>query len=305
MSTKYKYSFMMREMSIVLLFLFVPAAMMAQNGSLQSAMDRAVAAGLDQHRIDQIQERALARGIDDAMLARLLEPAADLAENNLPSEYVMQKIMEGFAKSVPGGRMLPVIEAIHQQTPRAVAMVDQWAGKTEVGPFLKSMGDQQPRFRQDMVNAGLKSLTHHVAPETIESVLNELGKASVLNKTSPQAVAAAVGILPDLPASVLGEKGVHGIIAGAIEGGFSAADIQKLPGAINSAERRSQLPAASILEGMSKQLGNGIPANTILQNLFNGNINAGPPEGIPGRPGGKPDGRPGQGQGNGNGNGGF
>lgn len=294
---------MMRDMSLALLLL--PVSVMAQGGSLQMATERAVAAGLDQHRIDQIKERASARGIDDAMLARLIEPAADLAENNLPSEYVMQKIMEGFAKGVPGGRMLPVIEAIHQQTPRAVMMVDQWAGKAEVAPFLKSMGDQQPRFRQDMVNAGLKSLTHQVAPETIESVLDELGKSSILNKTSPQAVAAAVGILPDLPASVLAEKGVHGIIAGAIEGGFSAADIQKLPGAINAAERRSQLPSASILEGMSKQLGNGIPANTILQNLFNGNINAGPPEGIPGRPGGKPSGRPGQGQGNGNGNGGF
>lgn len=304
MSFTYKYISVMLKMSIVLLFLSLPSVVMAQNGSFQSVAERAAAAGIEQHRIDQIQERALDRGINESMLARLLNPAADLAENNFPSEYVMQKIMEGLAKGVPGGRMLPVIEAIHRQTPQAVAIVEQWTGRAEVASFMKLMGDRQPQFRQELVNAGLKSLTHQVAPETIESVLNELGKATVLDKTSPQAVAAAVGILPDLPAAVLEEKGVHGIIARAIEGGFSAADIQKLPGAINVAGRQSKLPASSVLQGMSKQLGNGTPANIILQNLFNGNINAGPPDGVPGRPGGKPDGRGGNnGQGNGNGGG--
>lgn len=301
MSFGYKYRSTMLKIGFALILLLTPGTVMAQIGTLQSVAERAGAAGIDRERLDQIQQRATARGIDDAMLARLLDPAADLAENNLPSEYVMQKVMEGLAKGVPGGRMIPVIEVIHRQTPQAVTIADQWTSKTEVVPFMQSMGDRQSQFRQELIGAGLKSLTHQVAPETIESVLNELGNSSLLHKTSPQAVAAAVGILPDLPASLLKEKGVHGIIAGAIEGGFSAADIQKLPGAINVAGRRSQLPAASILQGMSRQLDNGIPANTILQNLFNGNIKAGPPDGIPGRPGGKPDGRPGKGHGNGNG----
>jgi len=53
---------------------------------------------------------------------------------------------------------------------------------------------------------------------------------------------------------------------------------------MNAAEGRSQLSAASILNGMSHQLGSGIPANQILQNLFNGKANAGPTQGIPGWP---------------------
>jgi len=274
----------------LLLLLFAPLAAHSQDAGLEQAMSRAAAAGVDQERLNQIQERASARGVDDAMLARLLEPAADLAENNMPSDFLLQKIMEGFAKGVPGGRMMPVIESIHSQTPKAVEMADRWIAGAEVAPFMQAMGGQQPRFRQDLVNAGLKSLTQNVTAETIESVLNELGRAPVLQKTSPHAVAAAVGILPDLPASVLKEKGVYELIAKAVEGGFSAADIQRLPGAMNAAERRSELPAASILNGMSDQIGSGIPANQILQNLFNGNINAGPPQGIPGPPNNVPPG---------------
>lgn len=289
-NTKSKKTFLM--VIALLALLFAPLAALSQGAGLQQAMDRAAAAGVDQERLNQIQERASARGVDDALLARLLEPAADLAENNMPSDFVLQKILEGFSKGVPGGRMMPVIESIHSQTPQAVAMADRWIAGAEVAPFMQAMGGQQPRFRQDLVNAGLKSLTQNVAAETIESVLNELGRAPVLERTSPQAIAAAVGILPDLPASVLNEKGVHELIAKAVEGGFSAADIQRLPGAMNAAERRSELPAAAILNGMSDQIGSGIPANQILQNLFNGNINAGPPQGIPGRPGNRPGGRP-------------
>ena len=289
-NTKSKKTFLM--VIALLALLIAPLAALSQDTGLQQAMDRAAAAGVDQERLNQIQERASARGVDDALLARLLEPAADLAENNMPSDFVLQKILEGFSKGVPGGRMMPVIESIHSQTPQAVAMADRWIAGAEVAPFMQAMGGQQPRFRQDLVNAGLKSLTQNVAAETIESVLNELGRAPVLERTSPQAIAAAVGILPDLPASVLNEKGVHELIAKAVEGGFSAADIQRLPGAMNAAERRSELPAAAILNGMSDQIGSGIPANQILQNLFNGNINAGPPHGIPGRPGNRPGGRP-------------
>lgn len=291
----YRFAMLVGGISMMLL-LFAPLATLAQDTGLQQAMDRAASAGIDQERLEQIRERA--DYIDGQMLARLIDPAADLAEKNMPSDFILRKIMEGLAKGVPGGRMMPVIESIHSQTPRAVAMSDQWIARAEAAPFMQAMGDQQARFRQDLVNASLKSLTQQVEPQVIESVLNQLGRAPVLANTSPQAVAAAVGILPDLPASVLREKGVHSLIAKAVEGGFSASDIQKMPGAMNAAERRSQLPAASVLEGMSHQLGSGIPANQILQNLFNGNIKAGPPQNVPGNPGNRPGGRPGKGPGN-------
>ncbi|WP_340106333.1 hypothetical protein [Rhodohalobacter sp. 8-1] len=293
---------------ILLLVLMLPAKSWSQQvQDLQQITDRAIAAGLDRNQIEQIQERAAGRGIDNEMLARLMEPAADLAERGMPSDFMVQKMLEGLAKGVPAGRMMPVIESIHQHTPGAVALSEQWMNRTDVTPFVQSMGGQQSRFRGDLINASLKSLTQEVPSETIESVLVELGNPAVLQKASPQVIAAAVGILPDIPASMLNEAGMQQMISRAVQGGFSAVDIQKLPGAMNAAAKRSQLPSASILNGLSNQIDNGIPANQVLQNLFNGNINAGPPNGIPGRPGGKPGDRPGQGQGNGNGkgNGGF
>lgn len=285
---------------ILLVVLILPANVWSQqNGDIQQISERAIAAGVDRSQIEQIQERATSRGIDNQALARMMEPAADLSERGMPSEFMVQKILEGLAKGVPAGRMMPVIESIHQHTPGAVSMSDQWMNSADVSPFVQAMDGQQARFRKDLINASIKSLSQQVPSETIQSVLGELRNPSVLEGASPQAVAAAVGILPDMPAAMMNEAGIQNVIAGAVKGGFTAGDMQKLPGAMNAAARHSQLPSASILNGLSNQIGNGIPANQVLQNLFNGNINAGPPNGIPGRLGGKPDGRPGQGQGNG------
>lgn len=258
-----------------------------QSAFLQ-AIEKAEAAGIDENHIEKIMNLS-GGAISDDTIIKMILPATELAEKGMPTEFVIQKMLEGFAKGVPADRMQPVLESIYQHTPSAVAISEQWMAKPDVRPFIDAMGEHQQRFKKDLIQANLKSLTQQVDAEQIESVLNELGKQSILEKTSPQAVAAAVGVLPDMPESVRKGAGIQNMIAKAIQGGFSAADIQKLPGAMNAAERRSQLPAASIMNRMSDQIGSGIPANQVLQNLFNGNLNAGPPSGIPGgRPGGNP-----------------
>lgn len=279
---------MIFKLSLVILLL-VPVSLFAQERSLPNLIERAIQAGLDGDRITEIEQRANISGVGDQDLVLLLEPAVELAEQNLPSDFVIQKMMEGFAKNVPAGRMTPVLQSIRDQTPEAASMADNWIGKPEVSSFMNSVGESRSHFRRDLISANLKSLSQNVEGDLIEGLLNELGHESILRNRSPQAVVAAVSVLPDLPASVLQEVEVRGLLARAVGSGFSASDLQKLPGAMNAAERRSQLPAASILNGMSDQIGSGIPANQILQNLFNGNINAGPPQGIPGRPGNRPD----------------
>lgn len=279
---------MIFKLSLVILLL-VPVSLFAQERSLPNLIERAIQAGLDGDRITEIEQRANISGVGDQDLVLLLEPAVELAEQNLPSDFVIQKMMEGFAKNVPAGRMTPVLQSIRDQTPEAASLADNWIGKPEVSSFMNSVGESRSHFRRDLISANLKSLSQNVEGDLIEGLLNELGHESILRNRSPQAVVAAVSVLPDLPASVLQEVEVRGLLARAVGSGFSASDLQKLPGAMNAAERRSQLPAASILNGMSDQIGSGIPANQILQNLFNGNINAGPPQGIPGRPGNRPD----------------
>jgi len=263
----------------VLLILIMPAALIAQQRSLQDLMVRASAVGFGADRIAEIEQRAASSGMGELDLAALLEPAVELAEQNLPADFAIQKMMEGFSKNVPAGRMTPVLQLIREKTPLAASLADNWIEKSEVTVFMNSLGENQVRFRRDLVSANLKSLTQNVDAGLLEGVLNELGRESILRNRSPQAVVAAVSVLPDLPASLLQEGEVRGLLARAVGSGFSASDLQKLPGAIDAAERRSQLPAAAILNGMSHQIGNGIPANQILQNLFKGNINAGPPQG--------------------------
>jgi hypothetical protein len=71
------------------------------------------------------------------------------------------------------------------------------------------------------------------------------------------------------------------MIVRSLKAGFDASELQKLPAAIKMAQQRGQLPAANVIEGISHQLNAGVPAQQILQNLFDGNIGGGPPGGTP------------------------
>ena len=294
----WKIQHILRVKNIALLaviFCLAPFMLFAQQ-TQSELMDRGVAAGLDQSQLERVMDRANERGVEVSDLQRLIEPAINLAEQDLPSDYIIQKLMEGFSKGVPPGRMMPLMESIHENTPRAVSIANNWTDKPEVASFMERAGERGPQFRQELISANLKSLTQQVGPDELESVLEGIGQESVLEKSSPRAVVAAVGILPDLPASAREGNAARGLLARAAEGGFSASDFQKLPGAMNAAERRSELPAASVIEGVAAQLGSGIPASEVLQNLFNGNVNPGPPGNRPGRP----NNGPGRGQGSGN-----
>ena len=280
---------------LAVILCLAPFALVAQQ-TVSDLMERGVAAGLDQSQLERVMDRANERGIEEGDLQRLMEPAISLAERDLPSDYVIQKLMEGFSKGVPPGRMMPLMENIQENTPRAVSIANNWTDKPEVASFMERAGERGPQFKQELISANLKSLTQQVEPAELEGVLESIGQESVLEKTSPRAIIAAVGILPDLPASARQGNAARGLLARAAEAGFSASDFQKLPGAMNAAERRSELPAASVVEGVAAQLGSGIPASEVLQNLFNGNVNAGPPGNRPGRP----NNGPGRGQGSGN-----
>src|SRR6056297_587395 len=199
---------MYKILQISVILLFIPAMNFSQKDDHKGAMDRAAAAGVDMNQIEQIKQRA-AGSVSDATLADIMAPIADLAEKDMPTEFMVQKVLEGLAKGIPSGRMKPVLDAIHAHTPTAVMITNRWVEKPDVSPFIQALGDQEPRFRNDLVNASLKSLTQQVSPEQIESVLNELGSTLVLKDTSPHVIAAAVGVLPDMPASMMNSAGIR------------------------------------------------------------------------------------------------
>jgi hypothetical protein len=126
------------------------------------------------------------------------------------------------------------------------------------------------------VKAASKSIMQHITSETIKKVLSQIGTESVLSNTNPTDIVAAMGILPDLSASSNAEN-AGSFVVRALKGGFKAEALQKLPSAIRMAKQRSELPAASILERVSNQMREGVPARQIVQNLFEGKIGGGPP----------------------------
>jgi len=253
----------------------------AQNNDLEQAMNQARQAGIEMAEIEQFRNRAVERGIIDDDIVRILDPAIKLAEQNLPHDIMIQKALEGFAKGIPAERIIPVLEGISGQVLQASEIVDPWMQRDRVRNFIANKGGGEQRFRNEMIKAGMKTMSQPDGPDILQNVLGNVEESGVLDKTDPPALISAINIMPDLPDAAGRPDQVSGLITEALNRGFRPNELQALPSAMQAAQRRSQLPAASVFEGITGQMRNGIPADQILQNLFNGNISAGPPGNIP------------------------
>lgn len=264
-------------------FLGLPVYSSAQNSSLEDLIENARLAGIEESNIFNLQVRAEARGISDEELMLILRPAVSMAEKNLPYEMIFEKAFEGISKNVPFERMKPVFSSIMENSERAAGYVDEWVARPEVGRMLQRSGERmdQNRFRNEMVMGGAKTLSQNFDGEAFSETLNSVAEDRIMNNVKPSSVLAAISIMSDLPSASQDPSQSARIVLSALEGGFGASDLQKLPGAMNMAQRRSQLPAQAVAEGFSKQLRGGLPASQILQNLFNGQIGGGPPGNTP------------------------
>lgn len=254
----------------------------SQERGLTDLISQARSAGIEQADISRLQKRAAERGISDEQLVRILQPAVEMAEQNLPADIVFQKAFEGIAKGIPASRMIPVLDGLKGHSAQAASVIDPWMQREEVKSFIAKEGKRtETGFRNEMIRAGVKSVTPENQTRGIEQLLSAIDNSSVLDKTTPASLLAAVNIMPDLPESARRGEVMSSLISKALGNGFNAEEMQKLPVAMNAAQRRSQLPAATVMEGVASQLKGGIPAEQILQNLFNGNVSAGPPGNIP------------------------
>ncbi|MEX0769928.1 MAG: hypothetical protein WD035_04290 [Balneolaceae bacterium] len=276
----------------------IPVAGLTQDRSLAELIRQARAAGIEQAQLDHLQDRAATRGISDEELISIIEPSVALAEKNLPSDLIFQKALEGMSKGVSAQQMIPVLQNIQQSTESVVPVIDSWMERGEVDEMLTRSGERFDRemLRNEMLKVSAKAVSQQVGLNLVQDILNTLTEQGVIPTTKPSSVIAGIGITPDLPEVAERPEAVRGIVVRAIQSGFSAAEIQNLPGAMNVAQRRSQMPASAVLEGVSQQLQRELPASQILQNLFNGNVGGGPPgrtpPGLDNRPGqeGPPDG---------------
>jgi hypothetical protein len=239
--------------------------------------------GVNQDRIEELQSRAMNRGYSEEQLAMILEPAQQMAGQNLPTELLFQKAMEGIAKGVPAQQMATVLQNIQRGTEAMVPVISQWVERNEVSQMLERSEERFDRelLSQEMLKVSSKAISQQVGPELVQDILNTLTEQGIIQNSRPSSVIAAIGIMPDIQS--IGEQPdiAKGVLVRAVQSGFSASEMQRLPGAMNMAQRRSQLPAAAVIEGASQQMQGGVPAAEILQNLFNGNVGGGPPGNIP------------------------
>lgn len=255
----------------------------AQDTNVSTLAERAEAAGIDQATLSELQNRAQSRRINNEQLSQILESALSLSEQNLPGQLAIDKALEGLSKGVPGEKLVPAVDRVGQGMRQAAEVVDPWMDRDEVRAHLKRQGQSmsESSFRNEMIRATSKSFVQNVPADNVQSIFNEISSENILSQHTSGDLITAVGILPDLPTTVNQPKVSASFIIRALKGGFDADKLQQLPSAMKMGQQRSQLPAASIIEGVAKQMENGTPAKQVLQNLFNGNIGGGPPGNIP------------------------
>ena len=271
------------HIQIMALFFIFVMPVMAHAQSLPDLVEQARSAGIEQSQITELQNRAEARGISEADLMNIIRPAVSMAEQNLPHDMIFDKAFEGLSKRIPAPQIQSVLNSISENSVEASRFVDPWVQMPEVRQMLDRSGERmdQNRFRNEMIKASAKGLTQNFNRDVLEQTLASLASSNAMENARPSGIVTAISILSDLPTAAQQPAETSRMVISALESGFDASDLQKLPGALNMAQRRAQLPAQAVAEGFRRQLEGGFPASQVLQNLFNGRVGGGPPGGTP------------------------
>jgi hypothetical protein len=279
----------------------LPVAAQDQPASVEALTDRGVQAGLDRSQVQEVVRRARSAGLSQGATGDLLRPAIRLAEQGLPAEHVVNKTLEGLAKRVPSARMSPVLQELTTQTEQAGATVDAWLRRPDVRANISGVegGERGRAMRRQLIVNAAQAQQQGVPPAFVQSLLQDLPSAASGRSIPAGNVAAAVGILPDVPGATRGAASTRSLITAALDAGYDAESLRQLPAALQSARRSSQRPADRLARDAARAIAEGTPASDVLEGLFRGGgPGAGPPSGRAGPPGGTPPGQgkpPGQG----------
>lgn len=276
--------------SALLLLAFTNTSYAQKNSNNSALIKRAETSGIELPVLAELQSRVETGDISNQQFMQIVGSAIEMSEQNLPADIVVQKALEGISKGISGDRIVPVINNIQGSIKKAAGVIDPWINRSEVQQMIGRATDgmSKEKFRNEMTKAASKSMMQNISTEAVSSILSQISDESLIANTAPIDIIVAMGVLPALP-TISNKPGTSGtFIVRALKEGFKAKDLKKLPAALKTAQLRSQLPAASVIEGVARQMQGNIPAKQILQNLFNGNIGGGPPGNIPGL-GNKPD----------------
>jgi hypothetical protein len=254
-----------------------------ETGPYQDIITSALNSGIDEGKLTSIIQRAQERDLTREQFGRLLQPAINLAGNDLPYEPVLQKALEGLAKRVPHPNIIQVLGNIETGMNRSAVLVDNWLESVPAREMIRTgspgqdMQQSAMQFRNILLENTSAALQQNIREENITGFLDEASAGRASEKAGLLPVASAVGIMADLPTAHSDPGLTRRILVSALRSGFTANEIQQLPAALNAAQLHSRLPAEAVANGMAEQALSGIPATTILENLFKGNLKGGPP----------------------------
>jgi len=279
-----------------------PRSAIGQDADVQALLERGRNAGADAEQMQMVAQRARRAGLSTEATASLLRPAVALAEQDLPSNSLLSKTLEGLAKRVPPSRMQPVLQQYRTHTEEAGRLVSQWTQQSDVRQLLgaseNTPSNAERKARAQLVTAAAEAQQQDIPAKDIEAFLNGLPQGAERRPVSLGQVAAAVGVLPDLPGNGTSPETARTLLTSALNAGYSPESLRQLPSALQSAHQKSKQPVDVLASGAAQAIASGTPAATVLQSLFQGGLpgggppaGAGPPGNTPG-PGKPPDAGP-------------
>lgn len=244
-------------------------------------IERGDAASADRDLLEQVAERAQNANLSPQETAQILEPAVDLAERDLPSTMALRKALEGTAKQVPAGRLQPAIQEVATATEEAGRLVDEWAGRPEVQDLIGetdtdlSAPDSPGRTR--LIEGTTQARMQNLPSENIQALLESVPANTERRPISPQDIAAAIEVLPDMAEEGAVPEDVTNMLTSALDAGYHPSEIRQLPTAVEMAGRQAQQPPGVVARGAAQAIAQGTPASDIIDRLFDGDL-PGPPD---------------------------
>lgn len=246
----------------------------------EALLSRGAAAGADVELLEEVRARADRVGLDAEAVSGLLRPAVLAAEAGLPSGLLLQKGLEGLSKGVPPERIVLVLAALEGALERAAGLVDPWMAGPGVGEAVAEPDGGRAARARLVESVGL-ALQAGASEETLGELLGRVPRGLKGGRVSALRLGVAAEVLSEIPVARRDPAMAAEVVLAALNAGFGAAELRELPAALRAAARRGELPAETVARGALVQMMDGLPAASVLENLFRGEFPGNAPFDLP------------------------
>lgn len=261
----------------LLLALALPAA----GQSPDELMTRGAAAGADVELMRELVARAGDRGLDPEGTARLLTPVVAAAEAGLPSRSLALKALEGLSKGIPPGPIAGAMTSLRGAMERATTLVDPWMARPGVRDAVTAPEGTPGAGRGRLVESVGLALQDGASEAALGELLDRIPRGLRAERVSALRLGVAAEVLAEIPVASESPGMGAELVLDALNSDFGAAELRELPAALDAAARRGELPAETVARGARAQMRGGLPAATVLQNLFRGEFPGNAPFDVP------------------------